>query len=185
MYSGSLLVSTARTGTPRRRKVVMTVDESDRVADSDRSEHDQHDRPAGRDIDRSQLIHLADSFEVADVEAVDRHLLARSWAVVAEPERFTVAGGIDRQACGGSCDRRSYGDALCSAAKAWSTRCFWTVVLGDLVAAVGEPVGVLGQPIVGSTTASVNRSSTIASGSRSAAAGQRPGDAVERVNGVC
>src|SRR5918994_2907158 len=69
------------------------VKEADRVAGGDRADDDQDDRPASGDVDGGQLVHLADALEVADVEAVHRHLAAGSWAVVAEPERLPVAGG--------------------------------------------------------------------------------------------
>src|SRR4029079_11564732 len=94
------------------------VDETDRVAGGRRADDDQHDRPAGGDIDGGQLVHLADAFEVADVEAVGRYLVAGSWAAVAEPERLGVSPGVGGQSRRGGGDRRGPGHPLGPAAGA-------------------------------------------------------------------
>ena len=109
----------------------------------DRADDDQHDRPAGGDVDGGQLVHLADAFEVADVEAVHRHLVAGSWAVVAEPERLDLPGGVGGQSRRRRGDRRGPGDALGSAAQPVVDEQLLHRRLADPVAAFGEPVGVL------------------------------------------
>jgi hypothetical protein len=53
----------------------------------DRTEHDRDDSPAGGDIDRGQLVDLADSFEVPDEKAVLGDQVAGRAGPVAEPER--------------------------------------------------------------------------------------------------
>jgi hypothetical protein len=73
---------------------------------------DQDDRPASGDVDFGQLVHLAEALEVADVEAVDRHEMAWCGAVVTEPERLAVTGGVGGQASGRRGDRRGPGDTL-------------------------------------------------------------------------
>ena len=72
VYSGPLSVSTARTGPAQAPEAALdVVDEAAGVLGGDGAEDDLDDRPAGGGVDGGELVHLADAFEVADVEAVD------------------------------------------------------------------------------------------------------------------
>src|SRR5665213_4471422 len=62
------------------------------------TEHDHDDRPAGRGIDRGELVDLPDAFEVPDVETVDRDQVTGPGRPVAEPEQPVVDGCFGDQA---------------------------------------------------------------------------------------
>ena len=120
-----------------------------------------HDRPAGGGVDGGELVHLADAFEVADVEAVQGDEIAGPGGPVAEPERLVVAAGsVTRPVVGGG-DRGGSGDPLGAAAEAVVDEDLLHRRLGDHVAPLsraGRRTG--GSPSVGSTTARVSSSST-------------------------
>jgi len=48
---------------------------------------DPHIRPTGAGVDRGELPHLSDTFELADVEAIESDQRCRSSRPQAEPER--------------------------------------------------------------------------------------------------
>ena len=54
------------------------------------TEHDHDDRPAGRGVDRGELVDLPDAFEVPDVEAVDGDQVTGPGRPVAEPEQPVI-----------------------------------------------------------------------------------------------
>ncbi|MDH5520326.1 MAG: hypothetical protein OEZ14_07325 [Acidimicrobiia bacterium] len=66
------------------------IDERNGHRRVDRSDHDPNDGPTGTGVDRGQLVDLADSFEMTDVEAVNGDQVARGAGPMTEPERFVL-----------------------------------------------------------------------------------------------
>ena len=116
---------------------------------------------AGEDVDGGELVHLADAFEVADVEAVDADELARPTARQAEPEGLVVSRRLGDEPGGGRRDGRRPGPgAWLVVPRPWSTRCFCTVDLAMEKPWSPRRSAYWRQPIVGSSTARVKRRSS-------------------------
>src|SRR6266536_4328027 len=97
-------------------------------------------RPACGGVDGGELVHLADAFEVADVEAVEGDEVAGPGGEVAEPEGLVVCDRLSDHPRGVCCDGCSSGHALVPAAQAVTDQDLLNGRLGDLMATIGETI---------------------------------------------
>ena len=79
--------------------------------------HEPHHGPAGVGVDRSELVDLADSFQIADVKRVHSDEATGFAGPVAEPERFVIDGDLGHQTRRERGDRRRPGETLMAAAE--------------------------------------------------------------------
>ena len=87
LNSGPLSVRTPVTWTPSRRSLRITRPGTAPRCGVGRSEEHVHHREAGRGVHRGELPHRSDTFEVADVEAVEGDQVTGTGGEVTEPER--------------------------------------------------------------------------------------------------
>jgi hypothetical protein len=88
------------------------VDERGGVGAGHRSEDDDHKGPASEDVDGGELAHLADTFQVPHVEAVQADELAGTPAGQAEPEGVVFFGRLGHEPCRHHADGRRPGHPL-------------------------------------------------------------------------
>lgn len=140
MYSGTVI----RQHCPYRpaepaESTLNLGDEPAGVLGRDRAEHDLDERPPGGGVHRGELVHLADAFEVADVEAVHRDQIPWSGRPVAEPEQHLVGYRFGDHPVHQRGQRGGSSDSLRSAAQAVVDEQLLDGGFGHHIAAVGQP----------------------------------------------
>src|SRR6266571_4843339 len=107
---------------------------------------DEHltDRPAGRGVDRGELPDRTDTFEFADVEAVQGHQVTGPGREVTEPER-SLERRLGQKSGGRAGELRERGDALTASTQPVTAQQLLGTAAADLEASLAELFGVAGR----------------------------------------